>query len=228
MTSLNQQYCNGYNVDLVFCIDKTGSMQYIIDEVKSNALNLHNLILNEMAKSNLDLNALRIRVVAFGCIGEDKEKAFKVSDFFEMPEDADYFSDFVTNIEAEGGGEESGLNALALSLASPWNRGAKMRQIIMMFTDEDSHSLSKHRKSQYCPAGTPKSMEELDIMWAGGQSATIDQRAKRLVIFGPDNSVYSQLYNRWEKVYFYPQIYGELKMPINDILKILVSTITAV
>lgn len=28
-----------YNVDLVFCIDATGSMEYLIDTVKQNALN---------------------------------------------------------------------------------------------------------------------------------------------------------------------------------------------
>lgn len=227
MTNL-QNFGNSYNVDLVLCIDKTGSMTYIIEEVKRNALNMHQLILNEMAKMQMTIDALRIRVIAFGCIGEEKENAFRISDFFEMNQDAREFADFVGAITAEGGGEESGLNALAAALASPWNNGAKMRQIIMMFTDEDSHSLEKHHKSPYCPKNAPSNMKELDIMWAGGQTATIDKRAKRLVIFGPDNSVYSDLAKKWEKVQFYPQKYGEIKIPMDEILKILASSITSI
>ena len=37
-----------YNVDIVMCIDKTGSMTPIIEEVKRNAINFHKLFVEGM------------------------------------------------------------------------------------------------------------------------------------------------------------------------------------
>ena len=41
-----------YHVDMVFCIDSTGSMRHVLDFVKQNALNLYQDITREMEKKH--------------------------------------------------------------------------------------------------------------------------------------------------------------------------------
>ena len=78
-----------YNVDMVFCIDCTGSMENIIDIVKRNALNFYHDVTSVMEKKNKHITQLRVRVVAFrdyladgadammGCPGEVFEKQLR-------------------------------------------------------------------------------------------------------------------------------------------------------
>ena len=54
-----------YEVDLVFCIDATGSMNPILDKVKENALNFYRDFQNVMEEKKKKVNQLRIRIVAF-------------------------------------------------------------------------------------------------------------------------------------------------------------------
>ena len=42
-----------YHVDMVFCIDATGSMRHVLDLVKQNALNLYRDIVAEMEKTGM-------------------------------------------------------------------------------------------------------------------------------------------------------------------------------
>ncbi|MEG0901843.1 MAG: VWA domain-containing protein, partial [Clostridia bacterium] len=54
-----------YHVDMVFCIDATGSMRHVLDFVKQNALNLYRDVVAEMEKKHKVINQLRVRVIAF-------------------------------------------------------------------------------------------------------------------------------------------------------------------
>ncbi|MFR5853285.1 MAG: hypothetical protein ACLUE8_02510 [Lachnospiraceae bacterium] len=49
-----------YNVDMVFCIDSTGSMRHVLDFVKQNALNLYQDITREMEKKHKTIHQLRV------------------------------------------------------------------------------------------------------------------------------------------------------------------------
>ena len=54
-----------YGVDLVFCIDATGSMGPLLDTVKANALNLYRDLMKIMDRKNKRVEQVRIRIIAF-------------------------------------------------------------------------------------------------------------------------------------------------------------------
>ena len=73
-----------YNVDMVFCIDATGSMRHVIDFVKQNALNLYRDIADEMEKKHKEINQMRVRVIAFRDYVADGEEAMLSRSIFGM------------------------------------------------------------------------------------------------------------------------------------------------
>ena len=54
-----------YSVDVVMCIDATGSMAPIIDEVKANALSLYEQFLDAMELQGKMVSELRVKIIAF-------------------------------------------------------------------------------------------------------------------------------------------------------------------
>ena len=54
-----------YNVDIVFCMDATGSMRHLLDLVKKNALSFYDDLTKEMASKGKTINELRAKVIAF-------------------------------------------------------------------------------------------------------------------------------------------------------------------
>ena len=54
-----------YAVDLIICIDATGSMTPVIDLVKSNALGFYKEIENRMKETQKNLDQLRAKVIVF-------------------------------------------------------------------------------------------------------------------------------------------------------------------
>ena len=54
-----------YNVDMVFCIDATGSMGGLIEKVKDNALNFYQDVQRMMTNKQKTIAQLRVRVIAF-------------------------------------------------------------------------------------------------------------------------------------------------------------------
>ena len=62
---MGSNYKINYNVDIVFCIDATGSMDHIIDIVKNNAMNFHDDLMSMMKKKQKTVQKLRVRIVAF-------------------------------------------------------------------------------------------------------------------------------------------------------------------
>ncbi len=111
-----------YTVDMVFCIDATGSMEdftgsknKIINMVKQNAINFWNDFSSIMAEKAKSVRQLRVRVVAFRDYLADGEHAMLVTDFFQLPQQAEEFEACINSIHAAGGGDipEDGLEALA-------------------------------------------------------------------------------------------------------------------
>src|SRR4030095_11066797 len=109
-------------VDLVFCIDVTGSMTPIIDQVRANALRFYDDVQSNLTGKGKNVDQLRVRVLAFRDFKADGAAALQESPFFTLPADRAEFSDFVNGLIAEGGGDapESGLEAVALAVNSPW------------------------------------------------------------------------------------------------------------
>ena len=101
-----------YTVDMVFCIDATGSMEddtglqdKIINMVKKNALHFYDDFCLTMSKKRKLVQQLRVRVVAFRDYLEDREKAMLVTNFFLLPQQAREFEACINSIHADGGGD---------------------------------------------------------------------------------------------------------------------------
>jgi hypothetical protein len=189
-----------YAVDIVFCIDATGSMEKMIDEVKANALKFEGDLKAAMENKQKMLSALRVRVIAFRDYEFDGPDAMVASPFYELPAQREAFLAFVSRIAADGGGdsEESSLEALSLAINSEWARAAgKRRQIIVLWTDDAGKKLEEmaaHPPANY-PRGMPASFGELTALWEG---QTMSKVGKRILVFAPDAYPWSQIQTEWQ------------------------------
>ena len=84
-------YQMNYNVDMVFCIDTTGSMYPVLNMVKQNALNFYNDVTKVMTEKAKKIHQLRVRVVAYRDYLADGNTAMRVTDFFNLPEQSAEF-----------------------------------------------------------------------------------------------------------------------------------------
>ena len=200
----DNQYSMNYNVDLVLCIDSTGSMAHIIDIVKRNALKLYADITHEMEARHKFIDTLRIRVISFRDYLADGENAMMVSDFFTMPEQERVLQDCVNLIEAKGGGDapEDGLEALAYAIKSKWTtQGSKRRHIIVLWSDAATHEIGFGAGSPYYPSGMPRSFGELSSWWDDPQfGGFMNSSAKRMIVFAPDSPAWSDISAKWDQV----------------------------
>ena len=200
----NYKTLMAYEVDLVFCIDATGSMDPILDTVKRNALNFYQDFKNAMDGKGKKVSQLRIRVVAFRDYFYDKDKAMMVTNFFNLPEMANDFEKCVKSIIADGGGDdpEDGLEALAYAMKSDWSKGAtKKRHVIVVWSDDGTHDLGFGSSVSNYPKGMPKDFNELTEWWGSRkQPGLMDESAKRLLIFAPNKQGWSTIRENWNNV----------------------------
>ena len=199
-----ENYRLTYNVDLVFCIDATGSMRHVLDFVKQNALNLYRDITTEMDKKHKVIHQMRVKVIAFRDYLADGENAMLASDFFVLPQQAQLLYDCMDSISASGGGDipEDGLEALAYAIRSDWTReGVKKRHIIVVWSDAPTHELGFGKASPYYPQGMAKDFEELSLWWEDeNYGGGMNESAKRLLIFAPDAPEWNRVSSEWGQV----------------------------
>ena len=206
-------YVSSYSVDMVFVIDATGSMGSVIKMVKKNALNLYDDLMRAMDAKHKSISEVRVRVVAFRDYLADKRKAMLTTDFFTLPAQNADFEACVNSIVAEGGGDEpeDGLEALAYAIRSKWNDSAtKKRQVIVVWTDASTHDLGFGSKSEFYPSNMARNFTELSEWWGDAQfgSEFIDQNAKRLLLFAPDENYWNTISDNWDNVIHYPSEAG--------------------
>ena len=199
-----EKYRLTYNVDMVFCIDATGSMRHVIDLVKRNALSLYQDIVSVMEKKHKVISQMRVRVIAFRDYLADGEDAMLASDFFILPEQAQSFFDCVNGIVAKGGGDipEDGLEALGYAIRSDWTKeGVKKRHIIVMWSDAPTHELGFAKAAPWYPEGMAEDFDELGLWWEDEQmGGCMDENAKRLLLFAPDAPAWSRISEEWAQV----------------------------
>lgn len=209
---MNSNYKLTYNVDMVFCIDATGSMDGVIEMVKNNALNFYSDVTNAMKKKNKIIDKLRVRIIAFRDYVADKNKAMLVTDFFALPEQTSDFERCVRSIEAYGGGDdpEDGLEALGFAIKSKWNdEGIKKRQVIVLWTDAPTHELGFGKDVDNYPRNMAKNFDELTLWWGDRQNrGFINQNAKRLLLFAPNALYWSVISDTWDNVIHFPSTAG--------------------
>ncbi|MHB1151108.1 MAG: VWA domain-containing protein [Eubacteriales bacterium] len=203
-----------YNVDMVFCIDSTGSMDSIIDMVKQNALNFYTDVSEAMTAKRKTIDTLRIKVISYKDYIADGVNAMLNTSFFALPAESDEFCACVNSITAEGGGDdpEDGLEAVAYAIRSQWNtEGKKRRQIVVVWSDAPTHELGYGASSPFYPKRMAQSFDELTRWWGGRQlkSEFIDNDAKRLILFTPVGEWWTMIVNTWNNVYHIPTAEGE-------------------
>lgn len=190
-----------YTVDIIMCIDCTGSMSSIIDTVKGNALKFYPDLKRALEAKDKHIDTLRIKVIAFRDYYVDGDLAMHESSFFNFPEQQGDFQITVNKLTATGGGDEpeNGLEALALALKSDWNKsGDRRREIVIIWTDASAHPLEKSGKPSTYPTFLPKNFNELADWWSGDQTGYVSTTAQRLIIFAPDNYPWLDISEHWE------------------------------
>ena len=203
-----------YSVDMVFCIDATGSMEdttgsrmKIINMVKQNALNFYSDFDRIMTSKDKKVRQLRVRIVAFRDYIADGPDAMIVTDFFLLPQQEKEFEALINSIHAGGGGDipEDGLEALAYAIKSDWNKEtAKKRHVIVVWTDAGTHDLGYARASEFYPRGMPANHSELNDWW----DDLMDADAKRLVLFTPNENGWSYIAQNWDNTVHIPSVAG--------------------
>ena len=195
---MNGQYVGGYNVDIVMCIDGTGSMSPIIEEVKRNALSFHGRFVETMEENGKQVGQLRVKVIVFRDFICDSEPMTE-SPFFDLPSENTAFQSFVDRIEACGGGDtpENALEAIALALKSRWTTGgSRRRHCVLVFSDAPALALGERADCPNYPAGLPKTLAGLGDWWTGADqyfSGTYQPKAGRLVAFVPKSESWTRL-----------------------------------
>jgi hypothetical protein len=199
-----------YAVDIVFCIDVTGSMDPIIDAVKTNALRFYDDVQTNLTAKGKNVDELRVRVVAFRDFAADGDAALQESPFFRLPAERSAFSDFVNGLIAEGGGDapESGLEAVALAVNSPWtNRGDRRRQVVVVWTDQPANPLQPEIVPPDLKSRVPADFSALTDLWEDTQGP-LGASSKRLILFAPDGPGWSDISGVWENVVHHPSQAG--------------------
>jgi hypothetical protein len=199
-----------YAVDIVFCIDATGSMTPILDQVKANALRFYDDVQSNLTAKGKNIDELRVRVVAFRDIVADGEAALQESPFFALPTEQAGFSAFVNGLTAEGGGDapESGLEAVALAMTSPWTtRGDRRRQVVVVWTDQPAHPLDASALPPALGSRVPADFSALTDLWEDPQGP-LGSSSKRLILFAPDGPGWSDISGVWENVVHNPSQAG--------------------
>lgn len=219
-----------YNVDIVMCIDATGSMDHVLDEVKRTALSFDEMFRNAMTLSQKTVDQLRVKVIAFRDYMVDSEP-MKESRFFSLPGEREQFKSFVDNIAACGGGDEpeNALEAIATALKSDWvMTGAKRRHVILLFTDASALELNQRAECKNYPTNLPKRLEELGDWWEGTSQyyySNYQQKAGRMVMFCPRKEPWTKLEN-WNRVWInYSNKYGLSGTDMSDVINLLTGSI---
>ncbi len=199
-----------YAVDIVFCVDVTGSMTPILDAVKANALGFYNDVQTNLTAKGKNVAQLRVRVVAFRDFVADGAAALEESPFYALPDERNAFSEFVNGLIAEGGGDaaESGLEAVALAVNSPWTTaGDRRRQVIVVWTDQPAHTLDASVVPADLASRVPADFSALTDVWEDEQGL-MGSSSKRLILYAPDGPGWSDISAVWENVVHHPSQAG--------------------
>jgi hypothetical protein len=199
-----------YAVDIVFCIDVTGSMTPIIDAVKANALAFYDDVQANLTEKGKNVAQLRVRVIAFRDFVADGAAALEESPFYPLPAERGGFSEFVNGLIAQGGGDapESGLEAVALAINSPWTTtGDRRRQVIVVWTDQPAHPLDPSVVPADLASRVPADFSALTDAWEDEQGL-MGSSSKRLILFAPDGPGWSDVSGVWENVVHHPSQAG--------------------
>lgn len=199
-----------YYLDIVFCIDCTGSMAECLDSLKKQYSRLFDYIVGEVECRGRSLRKCRISIIAFRDVSIDGKEAFHDSGFYVLPEETEQLLSFVESLTAHGGGEEieeSGLEALAIAMNSDWQKhefsiGAHntYRHLIVIMSDAPTHALGYGKNNNvFYPSNMPINFDELYDMWEEKMP-----KGKRLILLTPDTNPWTEVGMIFNSCIHYP------------------------
>jgi hypothetical protein len=204
-----------FNVDVVFCVDVSGSMVEHLEHVKKKILLFRCDFIEALAQRDKVVNQLRIRTIAFRDLSDDPNSLI-ASDFLVVEPSIDLakFESFVNGLSASGGGDEpeSALEALSVAIGSEWtHEGDKQRHAIALFTDSSAHKLESRvgEIPSAFRAQVPASLDELTALWDGDSSSRLNKPARRLIVFAPDIYPWNVVGDSWGNTIWLPSQAGE-------------------
>lgn len=221
------------NIDIVFCIDGTGSMTPCIENVKNNARRFYADFVRAMTNMGSEIDMVRIKIIVFRDYKCDGQKSMVESTFFELPTEEQAFSAYLDGIHATGGcGEDAnGLEAFYRAMMSDFATGAKDRQVIVLFADTSAIPLGNRKNYP----GYPRDMVDdngLLETWMCMQNhpSKLRERNKRLIMFAPKGSSYEEMKQYYNRSVFVPvHIHGGLDdISFAEIIKIMASSASSV
>lgn len=174
-----------YNVDIVFCIDATASMQPIIDQVKENAKIMPQEILSKSEEKGKKIKNLRLKLIEYRDLVEDQIGQMEEYEFTQDPE---VFKSNVDGIIADGGGDypESTFDAILRACESEWYEGqGKKRKIIIVMTDDKPREIHESSLKQ----GESPTVTTVINRYLGMS----ESNEGRLLMIAPDCEEYSML-----------------------------------
>ena len=170
---------NVLTVDVVMCIDVTGSMKDIINTVKRNAIDFYDLFNQSCEEEGIQLTGLNSQVIAFQDKNNDGPRWMNISPTYSLPSQKTEFNSFVNALYADDGGDipESGLEALDIAFSkTDWGADdGYHRQVIILWTD------APYLIGSYYSDIT---LEGLKAKWDSMPSG------RRLILFAPNGSGY--------------------------------------
>ncbi len=179
---------NSLTVDVVMCIDVTGSMSDIIRTVQRNAIAFYDEFNKCCVEEGIQLTGLNAQVIAFGDKNVDGPNWLQTSSTYALPDQRSDFNSFVNSLYAHGGGDtpESGLEALEAAFnKSDWGvDDGYHRQVIILWTDAPYLVGSVY---------TDIELSELTSQW------NLMPSGRRLILFAP-NGTYGSNSGSWKNL----------------------------
>ncbi len=191
---------HSYSLDIVMCIDATGSMGSLLNGVTKKSTKFYEDLKSKMKLYDKHTEKIRVRVIAYRDYYANSQ-AMISSEFFNLPEESSSYKKELKKIKALGGGDspESGLEALSLAINSDWNmKGDYLRQIIVFWTDADAKALDdpKRKTCKKYPSGIPKDFAELSELW----KTKIETAS--IVLFAPKTKFWTKINEKWSNIKF--------------------------
>lgn len=230
MSDYSESQKKSRKVDIVFCIDGTGSMGPIMDNVKAGATTFKDDLLNAI-KEGAEVESVRVRLITFRDYGVD-EHPMEQTDWFELGVDDDFFKNSLDSIKPMGGGDlpENGLEALWYAMKSDFVTGPNDRQVIVLITDADALPMDARKSSPKYPSDVG-TLEDLASMWMGlsqdDPNVKLQQYNKRLIMYAPAKTAYEELVPLLEGCMYVPVNPGKGLADVSfaDVVKIIAASI---
>ena len=204
---LNREYA----LDVVLCLDGTGSMGAPIRTIQERAEAFMERLIRHMNETGKPCppEKVRAKLIVFRDYAEDGDMAMEESPFYRYgdPEERAKLLRRLRDVRAIGGGDppENALEALYLALRADWAGDRFGRQIILLFTDAPAllpHDPDREDATGY-PADMPADTGALQELYENGRKGlSYDPTKARLVACAPKANW--DFMRAWERCLFIP------------------------